>query len=205
MKTRPGYLMNIECSVIESLKIALTFDDNKVKEREIAVGDLCSFEFNKNGRRKMIEGKIIKICAADVTNTSSWYIIVDGSMDYFGQMERFCPNQILDVDIIQKHDTLQYISTPNDSTRISSIRVVEGVLQVSTDGGYSWFTPKNVVGGRPNRPDKPECEKPHRPECHKPIHCHKPVIIEGEDEEENPDPVVPDEGGTDMPTEDGTL
>ena len=139
-------LMNIENSIVQSLKVSLTFDNNKTKEREISVGDLCYFEFNKNGARKTIEGKVVKINCNNTSNSNSWVVIVDGSLDFKGQMERISPNNILDVDIIQKHDAKGYIGTPNDSSRITDMRLVNGYLQVSTDGGYSWTIPKNYAG-----------------------------------------------------------
>lgn len=137
-------LMNIDCSIVQSLKVSLTFDNNKTKEREISKGDLCYFKFNKNGTIREIEGKVVKIGLNNSTNANSWFIVVDGSLDFSGQMERFAPTNILDVDIIQKHDTKEYISTPNDSTRITDMRYVNGYLQVSVDGGYSYEVPKNL-------------------------------------------------------------
>lgn len=174
-------LMNIDCSIIQSIKVSLTFDNNKIKEREISVGDLCMFEFNKNGKRKMIEGRVIKICAGDTLDVKAWYIIVDGSLSFAGQTERFCPTQILDVDVIQKHDAKSYVETPNDSTRVTHIAVKNGYLKVSTDGGYSYFSPK--VGVYPYVEDESEVAPPHRPShggCggRRP----KPVQIEGGDD-----------------------
>ena len=173
-------LMNIECSIVQSIKVALTFDNNKTKEREIAVGDLCYFEFNKNGKRKTIEGKVIKIAVDSTLDPRSWFIVVDGSLDFSGQMERFSPNQILDVDIIQKHDTIQYVSTPNDATRVSSIRIYNGQLQISTDDGYSWLVPVNLDGALQESDDEDttvvETCKPKKKK-------KKPVYIVDDDED----------------------
>jgi hypothetical protein len=139
------------------------------------------FEFNKNGKRKHVEGKVIKIVASDTTDSRGWYIIVDGSIDFSGQMERFCPNQILDVEVIQKHDLALYISTPNDSTHITDMRVVDGLLQVSIDGGYSWITPKNYSPEEDGEiEDDNIASKPPRRK-------KKPVVIEGEDDEDSDD------------------
>lgn len=163
-------LMSIDCSIIQNLKVRLTFDNNQVKEREIAVGDLVYVEFNENGKRRAIEGKVLKIGLSNTTNTNSWYVIVDGSLDFSGERVRFNPNQILDLDIIQKHDSVLYVSTPNDSTRVNAIRIYDGILQVSVDNGYSWITPNannqiqeeegstgddnQSVPPCPNKPDK---------------------------------------------------
>lgn len=165
-------LINIECSIVQSLKVSLTFDNNRTKEREIAIGDLCSFVFHKDGMKREIEGKVIKIGMNNTANTKSWYIIVDGSLDYAGQQVRFCPDNILDCDVIKRHDEKQYISTPNDETRVTNIRLNNGFLQVSIDGGYSYMTPKNFKVPVNNTGEEidvcPGCGKPTK----------KPVIVE---------------------------
>lgn len=204
-------LMNIDCSIVQSIKVALTFDDNKTKEREISTGDLAYFEYNKNGKRKIIEGKVVKIGASDTTDAKSWFIVVDGSLDFSGQMERFSPTQILDCDILQKHDSVQYIATPNDSTRITDIRLCNGVLQVSIDGGYSWITPKTKAEKDEgpwldNNPDQMPPEKPHRPRKKK-----RTIVIEedpdDDDDDEYPDsdtdPDDSDDGDDEYPYDDG--
>ena len=189
-------LMNIESSISQSIVISLTFDNGKNKKYEISVGDLCSFEFNKNGRRKMIEGKVIKIFASETVDSKSWYIVVDGSLDFAGQTERFCPNNILDMNIIQKHDAVQYISSPNDSTRVTDIKLDNGVLMVSIDGGYSWFVPKldrdrqyDDSCGMDRYP-----KDPPRHHCH--CHCNhrrnKPIVIENDDDYSDDD-IIEDE------------
>ena len=189
-------LMNIENTVIQSIKTSLTFDNNKTKECEISVGDICSFEFNKNGRRKLIEGKVIKIFASDTIDSKSWYIIVDGSLDFAGQTERFCPNNILDVSIIQKHDQAHYISTPNDSTRITDMKLEHGRIMVSIDGGYSWLTPKIDVDRWHDDNESDSCNCGNNNHDHSCRHKHnkhkKPMFIE-DDEEEDGDDVIEDE------------
>lgn len=187
-------LLNNTCTIVQSLNISLTFDDGKVKEREITVGDLCSFEYNKNGKRKKIEGIVAKIIASETLNPNRWMIMVDGSLDCVGQIDRFCPSQILDIDIIRKKTDRQYIATPNDSTKISEIRFYNGYLQLSIDGGYSWFTPRNI-----KYPFYAEEEFKHTPPC-KEHHCHhrkKPSILI-EDDEENPDDTELDENNDDL-------
>lgn len=179
-------LMNLDCSIVQSIKVSLTFDNNKVKEREISVGDLCMFEFNKNGKRKTIEGKVVKICAGETVDVRSWYIIVDGSLSFSGQMERFCPTQILDVDVIQKHDAKTYIGSPNDSTRITDMKYEDGCLKVSIDGGYSFFIPKIKFSKEGDIPPKKPNHDQDRHHCH---HKSKPVEIEGDDEDDLSDEI----------------
>lgn len=133
-------LMNIATSVVQSLKIELTFDNSKVKVREISQGDLIHLEYNDYGKRRVIDGKVLKICTSLTTNVDQWYFIVDGSLDYNSERVRVCPNHVLDIEIIQKHDAICYVATPNDSTRITNIRLRDNrVLEISNDNGYTWI------------------------------------------------------------------
>lgn len=176
-------LINIECSIVPSLKVSLTFENGRTKDREIAVGDLCSFVYYKDGEKRKIEGKVIKIVMDNSVNVKSWYIIVDGSMSYKGKMERFCPDNILDVDIIRKHTEGNFVVSPDDECRITNIRLNEGFLQVSRDGGFSWFTPKNFKKFV-DFDDKDDCKDDNEldicPGCNRPT--RKKVIVEPVDD-----------------------
>ncbi len=175
-------LLDIRTSIVSSIKVELTFDDNNKKVREIANGDLVAIEFNKNGKRKRIEGKVVKIGASSTIDPKAWYIVVDGSLDYQGQLERFSPQQILDVDIIRKASNNDYISTPNDSSRVTQIRLYDGFLQLSIDGGYSWITPKNTMRVVYHSADDDTivCRK----HCEDHYMNKKPVYVEGDGSEE---------------------
>lgn len=158
-------LLKVDYSVIESLRVVLTFDDDSVKVREISEGDLIRATYNDNGRRKEIEGKIIKIginhnpCTC---SKNSWYVIVDGSMSYCGDRVRFSPANLLDLDIILKHTDVELVGTPSDSdTSISMIRVNDNVLEVSRDHGLHWIPINELLGEfepiqKPDNPDDPE-------------------------------------------------
>lgn len=134
-------LMSTNLNVTQNLKVDLAFDNGQTKSREISVGDLIRVTFNDRGLRKEIEGEVLKIYADPAKDMSSWYMIVDGSLSFCGQRVQIKPMQILDLDIIQKKNQVFYISSPNDSSHISAIRLMDGVLQVSIDDGYSWITP----------------------------------------------------------------
>jgi hypothetical protein len=56
------------------------------------------------------------------------------------------------------------------------MRLVDGYLQVSIDGGYSWSVPKNYVDDGGEVEDESGTTVKH---CHK--HHKKPVVIEDDD------------------------
>lgn len=185
-------LINIECCIVPSLKVSLTFDNGRTKEREIATGDLCSFTYFKDGKKKTIEGKVVKIVMDNSVNVKSWYIVVDGSMSFDGKLDRFCPENILDVDIIRKHNEANYIASPDDETKVTNIRLNEGFLQVSKDGGYSWMTPKNFKKFVDyDEENDTESEVDICPGCNRPT--KKPVIIEPVDDGPNADRIADEE------------
>lgn len=145
-------LLSSNVSKVESLRIELTFDNEQKKVSEIAVGDLVQMEYSDRGIRRKIEGKIVKISTGDHVNVSSWYIVVDGSLMCEHHMARVSPNQILDLDVIQKRNTLQPITTPNTAGRIDMIQFLDGYLQISLDGGFSWIKVGQQITNCPIEP-----------------------------------------------------
>ena len=154
-------LMSVDCSTVTSLKVHLVFDDGRVKDNIIAIGDIIDVEYNRDGCRRSIEGKVLKICALG-TDPKNWYILVDGSEDLCACQARFSPMNILDLDILKKGDSIRNIETPIDGSGIKGLRIVKGVLQYTTDG-FEWtdiqIDDKNVI----NKPvqeekDSPSCE-----------------------------------------------
>ena len=165
-------LMKNECSVIASIRVLLTFDDGHEKERVISTNDLVEVEYNANGLRKHIIGKVVKVSAVG-TDPNGWYIIVDGSDDFDSAKARFSPTAILDVDILRKAYTLDSIQTPLDDTGIPYMRIVKGrYLQWSRDGVH-WFNlmPHHHIEPAENPDDydgdddkpKPPKPRPHPP------------------------------------------
>ena len=130
-------LMNINCSTVISLQVDLKFDDNTTKNVIVSKGDLIEVEFNQNGLRRHIEGKVLKISCVG-TDPKGWYLIVDSSDDFNSEQAKFSPMNILDIDIIRQADAVRYIETPNDCTGINGLRVIKGRLQYSTDG-FNWI------------------------------------------------------------------
>ncbi len=126
-------LMDIKCSVVNSIKVNLTFDDQSTKVAVIGVGDLVDVVYNANGMRKPIQGKVIKVSAAG-TDPRAWYIIVDGSGDFESEQVKFSPMAILDITIIRKADTLDVVRTPIGEYSATYLRVVDSRIQWSKDG-----------------------------------------------------------------------
>lgn len=134
-------VMDVKCSAVTSIQVVVTFDDGTKKDRLIAIGDIVDIEYNSNGLRKAIEGKVLKISAVGA-DPKAWYIIVDGSDQFGSAQAKFSPLQILDIEIIQKADHSTNITSPLGETNIGYLRTVDNVLQWSKDG-YIW---NSIVG-----------------------------------------------------------
>ena len=130
-------LLKNTCSRITSIKVDLTFEDGQQKSRVISLYDIVDIIYNKNGCRREIEGKVIKI-SAEGEDPKKWYIIVDGSEDFETTQSRFSPANIIDIDIIKKYDATQFIYSTNDCTNIQGLRIKKGRLQY-TQNGRDWL------------------------------------------------------------------
>lgn len=141
-------LMEIKCSAVTSIEVNLSFDDGTRKDVVIEKGDLVSVEYNHNGLRKHVEGKVLKVSVIG-TDPKGWYIIVDASNEFESNHARFSPMNIYDIDIISKGDSIRYIESPKDFAGIRGMRVIEGRLQYTVDGIH-WQ--EFDTGVRPPRP-----------------------------------------------------
>lgn len=173
--------MDIKCSAVSSVLVYLTFDDQHNKERLIAVGDLIDCEYNANGLRKHIIGKVVSISTVG-NDPKGWYIVVDGSDDFDGLKARFSPMNILDVDILSKGDSVEIIHTPLGDTGVPFLRIMKGRLQYSKDG-YNW---------KPIRIDNRDIIEPQEgtvpvgpPPSNRPRPIAPPPIGEEDDEDED--------------------
>lgn len=126
-------LMNITCDAVTSVAVHLTFDDGSTKHRLIANGDLVDIEYNGNGLRRHVEGKVLKVSAVG-TDTKGWYIIVDASDDFDSNQHRISVMSILDCEIIRKASTLKFVQTPLGAEGVPYLRIIDGRLQYSKDG-----------------------------------------------------------------------
>ena len=130
-------LLDIKCSVVNSIKVNLTFEDGAPKERVISLYDLIDVTFNQDGVRREVEGRVIKI-NVEGCDPKRWYIIVDAADDFSSKQYRFSPMNILDLDIISKKDAEKYIVSPPDYTNIAGLRINKGRLQY-TQNGVDWY------------------------------------------------------------------
>lgn len=126
-------LISNKCSAIVSIKVELTYDDGRQKERVLAVGDLVDIDFNYNGLIKHTIGRILKIYA-EGSDPKNWLIILDCSDGFDSVQYRFSPVNIIDVEILKKMDAIQFVESTNDYTNIRAIRFVHGRIQVTQDG-----------------------------------------------------------------------
>lgn len=130
-------LMDIKCSMVPSIMVNLRFDDQSEKHALVSTGDLIYVEYNANGCRKAIEGKVIKVSACG-ENPKSWYIVVDGSDDFASQQAKFSPMSILDIEILRKAGTLEVVQTISGDHAVPYLRIVHGRLQWSIDS-FTWY------------------------------------------------------------------
>lgn len=155
-------LLDIKCSTVVSVKVNLAFDDGTTKERVIGLGDLIDVEFNCNGLRRRVEGRVIKIYT-EGADPKKWYIIVDSADDFDSKQYRFSPMNILDLEVVQKRDATQYIYSTNDYTNIQGLRIVKGRIQY-TQNGHDWYPvkldPRDII--RDEEGTAPYNERPMR-------------------------------------------
>ena len=131
-------LLDIKCSTVVSFKIDLKYDDTRADKTEIvSVGDLVDVDFNYNGCRKCIQGRVVKIYA-EGADPKKWYMIVDSADTFSSDTYKFSPMNILDLTVIMKKSATQYIASTNDYMNIKALRIVQGTLQYTQDG-VNWL------------------------------------------------------------------
>ena len=74
-------LMDVKCSAVTSIAVHLTFDDGTTKNSVIGVGDLVSVEYNNNGLRKQVDGKVLKISLVRTSLCSFTYNLFQTELD----------------------------------------------------------------------------------------------------------------------------
>lgn len=132
-------VMKLACEIEQQLVITITFDDETTKSRVISKGDYISIAYNKNGMRRVINGIVTTIYANPYNpkiSRNDWYIILSGDD---GGVAKIPINNILDVEVLKQNKFDATVRTPNNSTRVTTIRIYEGTFQVSQDGGHTWF------------------------------------------------------------------
>lgn len=138
-------LMKQTCDVEETLVFTLEYEEGQVKTRVLSAGDYVSIAYNKNGQRRVINGVITTVYAnkyAGSVNKKDWYIIVtNDESSGLSATARIQIWQILDVEVLHAKKFAKEVHTPNNSMRVTDIRIRGNVLQVSNNGGRTW---KNV-------------------------------------------------------------
>ena len=147
-------VMKVTSEAVVELSVTLEFDDGFTKTQVLGVGDYARVAFNHNGTRKVVTGSVVNINAnpySAQTTKRDWYFMVSSDEPgEAGRIAKILVMNILDLEILHKKHQQAYIGTPNDPTRVTNLRVVNGYLQVSQNDGHSWRT----VGSEPLN-DKP--------------------------------------------------
>lgn len=138
-------VMKINCEVEQSLCITINYDDGTIKTRLVSVGDYISVAYNHNGCRRVLAGTVSTIHAnpaSTKTTKNDWYIIVnndDPEVGVYGAVKILILN-IIDLEVLRMKRQINPINTPNNSMRVTDIRLKAGFLQVSNNNGRSWKT-----------------------------------------------------------------
>ena len=131
-------LLSKSYDVLTSIHLKLVFDDESVKDNIISLNDVINVVYNKDGRRRTMEGYVTRICVDNICQKRSWYIIVDASTYGRNNVDRILIENIIDLDIIKKSSELITVSTPIDETKVTNIRFIDNIFQISQDNGKTW-------------------------------------------------------------------
>lgn len=151
-------LLSISYDVIESLIIKLVFDNERVKRLKVEIGDYVSVTYNKDGKRRTIEGFVKRIYLDNhfehyneqCHHNQHWSMIIDGSMtgnDRIGKVE---VSKILDLDVLKKVSESISINSPMNNDRITDFRLVGNTLQLSQDNGENWINVMELPVEKPS-------------------------------------------------------
>ena len=155
-------VMKINCEVEQNLCVTISYDDGTMKTKLVGVGDYVSVAYNYNGARRVINGTVSSIHANPAslkTTKNDWYMVIanDDPDTRFGSVKILILN-LIDIEVLRMHRQGVHINTPNNSMRVTDIRLKAGYLQVSNNNGRSWKT----VGLEPvSDLDIPEAQELH--------------------------------------------
>ena len=160
-------VMKINCEVEQSLCITITYDDGTMKTKLVSEGDYVTVAYLHNGRRVVVNGPVVSIHAnpaSTKTSKNDWYIIVsndDPQCGNYGSTKILLLN-IVDIEVLRMKRQVNPINSPNNSMRVTDIRIKAGYLQVSANNGRSWKT----VGADPLS----DIDIPEQQELHDKLH-----------------------------------
>ena len=135
----------------QTLVISIEYSDGMLKTRTVGTGDYISVAFNKNGMRRCVNGTVTYI-KADVYNPkvtkNDWYIVVANDEDSgLAGTVRISVVNIIDIEVLRKKNFTANVTTPNNCSRVTTIRVKANVLQVSCNNGRTWMNVGELYDG----------------------------------------------------------
>lgn len=151
-------VMRVNSEAVIELSVTIEFDDGCIKTQVLGVGDYARVAFNHNGTRKVVTGNVVNINAnpySAQTTKRDWYFMVSSDEPGdAGRIAKILVINILDLEILHKKHQQSTVGTPNDPTRVTNIRVVNGYLQISQNDGHTWRTVGNEpLSDKPIPPD----------------------------------------------------
>lgn len=150
-------VMKIDSEATICLTVSILFDDGTSKTQIISEGDYVRVAYNHNGSRRVIQGTVTGIHAnpyAATTSKREWYFnVINEDPEATPHIAKILVINMLDLEVIHKKYQSATVGTPNDPTRVTSIRVVNGYLQVSQNEGHTWRTIEQPLSDKPVPPD----------------------------------------------------
>ena len=150
-------VMKIESEAMVSIKVGILFDDGTCKTQILSEGDYVRVAYNQNGTRRVVQGTVANIVAnpyAASTSKRDWYFtVVNEDPEATPHVVKIFIINMMDLEVIHKKHQSATVGTPNDPTRVTNIRVVNGYLQVSQNEGYTWRTIDQPLSNKPVPPD----------------------------------------------------
>ena len=150
--------MKVTSEAVIELAVTIEFDDGCTKTQVLGVGDYARVAYNKNGTRKVVSGSVVSINAnpysAQTTKRDWYFMVASDNPDEVGRVAKILVINVLDLEILHKKNQQMHVGTPNDPTRVTNLRVVNGYLQISQNDGHSWRTVGNEpLSDKPIPPD----------------------------------------------------
>lgn len=138
-------LLSISYDVLESLLIKLVFENEKVKRVKVEINDYVSITYNKDGKRRTIDGFVRQIYLDNryehykCQHNQHWTLLIADSIDSdANQIAKVEVSKLLDIDVLKRQADSGYISTPLSDNAVTDFRLVGNTLQLSQDHGTTW-------------------------------------------------------------------
>lgn len=159
-------LLKISYEAQESLLIKLVFEPEKIKRVKVEVGDYISVMYNKDGRRKTIDGYVGRIYLdnrydhwpdTNCNHNQHWMMLINNSLEknQCNPIDKVEVSRILDIDVLKRRSDTGYISSPIGEDRVTDLRLIGNTLQLSQDNGETWV---KVLDLPVDKPAIEDCE-----------------------------------------------